>query len=244
MARPTVISLTSHRARFPGLAKCLKQLLNQSARPDLLILWLSEADAPFLPGEVLQLRQRGLDIRSCEDLGPYKKLVPARRSFPEAVIVTADDDILYPRHWARTLLAAHDRHPSDILCHRAHRIVLDQAGSICPYGEWGHDVQDAAARRASTDLLPTGVGGVLYPPGSLAPVADDARCFLDLCPTTDDLWFYWAGRLAGTRVRKVGPKLELRYVEGSQDVALWTRNRKTLNDRALKLLARKFGSPF
>ena len=44
---------------------------------------------------ITRLRRHGLDIRTTEDIGPYKKIIPALLAFPEAIIVTADDDIFY-----------------------------------------------------------------------------------------------------------------------------------------------------
>src|SRR5579864_6248399 len=88
-----VVSLTSYPPRFPTVALTLRCLLTQSIKPDHVILWIAHADEARLPPEVLALRALGLEIRSTEDLRSFKKIVPALRDFPDAFIVTADDDV-------------------------------------------------------------------------------------------------------------------------------------------------------
>jgi len=46
----------------------------------------------LLPADVLELAPFGLDIRPTEDIGPFTKIVPALKAFPDAFIATADDD--------------------------------------------------------------------------------------------------------------------------------------------------------
>jgi hypothetical protein len=168
----------------------------------------------------------GLEIRPCEELGSYKKLVPALEAFPHAYIATADDDAYYPRRWLERLVAGTDL--NTIVCHRANGITFDH-GIIAPYLEWRFNALDGA------DILPVGVGGVLYPPGSLARTVTDRR-FLALCPSGDDLWFYWMGRLAGSRVKKVGHKHRDITWPGSQQHSLMADNLAGTNDEMIAAL--------
>jgi hypothetical protein len=186
------------------------------------------------------MRERGLEIRTCDDLRSYKKLIPAIEAFPDAFIATADDDIYYRRDWLETLVRRSKI--GIITCHRAHRIKRNPDGRIAPYLQWDFDIQHRAAREPSTDILPTGVGGMLYPPGSLAPIVTDRSKFQQLCPDGDDLWFYWCARMAGTNFRKVGGMMRLITWEGSQQSSLWTSNEAGGNDRMIAALEREFGN--
>ena len=47
-------------------------------------------------------------------------------------------------------------------------------------------------------IIQTGVGGVLYPPGSLKKEMIDEALFTRLAPTADDIWF-WAAAVANGR---------------------------------------------
>lgn len=237
-----IISLTSYPPRFGSLHLTLACLLDQSVRPDRVMLWIAHNDMGQLPGSVTSLRARGLEIRACDDLRSYKKLIPALEEYPHGWIVTADDDIYYRRDWLAELVEGQDG-TADVTCHRGHRIGFSADGSIGPYSEWDRNVQDAAARRPSTDLVPTGVGGVLYPPNALDPRVTDRALFQSLCPDGDDLWFYWCARMAGTRHRKIGGRHWPISWAGTQESSLWNDNELGGNDAAIAALTNEFGYP-
>lgn len=235
-----IVSLTSYPARFATLHLTLRPLLAQDVAPDRVILWIAHDDAVLIPDEVRALMLHGLDIRECDDIKSYKKLIPAITAFPNAFIATADDDLYYPPGWLGEMVDAWLVEPA-IVCRRAHRLVRSADGSIAPYLQWQADVQDERARHPSTDILPTSGGGVLYPPRSLHPRITDRAAFERLCPDGDDLWFYWCARMAGTPVRKVGGRMKLITWAGSQGESLWSDNRRGGNDRMIRALIDEFG---
>jgi hypothetical protein len=237
-----IISLTSYPARFGSLHFTLACLLDQSVKADRAILWIAHQDLNKLPPEVRDLEQRGLEIRACDELRSFKKLIPALEVFPDAFIATADDDVYYPRDWLETLVAGVQK--GVVTCYRAHRMMRAAGGELAPYSMWVNDVQDRGARQPSIDLLPTGAGGILYPPQSLDPRVTDASLYQRHCPNGDDLWFYWCARLAGTRHRKVGGKLQLVPWPDSQQSSLWSTNEAGGNDRMIAGLQSAFGRTF
>jgi hypothetical protein len=240
LPRPLVVSLTSYPARYPTLGLTLSTLLTQRVRPDATILWLGEGHADRLPEEVLALRSRGLEVRETRDLRSFTKIAPALLAFAEANIVTADDDLYYEDGWLESLVEAARAAPSDVIARRAHRIAL-QDGRPLPYAEW-----EWSLRRAMRGPLvfPTGVAGVLYPPGSLHEEASRDDVFLDLCPTSDDVWLWWMHRLAGATANKIGGRPRLLEWPGSQEVNLRQGNlREPGNDRAVAAMMRRYGLP-
>jgi hypothetical protein len=216
-----IVSLTSYPPRFATLRFTLGTLLDQTVKPDRIILWIASADMAGLP-EIPD----GVEVRECDDCRSFKKLVPALEAFPDAFMVTADDDVCYPPNWLETLLAANDG--SSIVCNHARRV------SGRPYHEWPSRV---VAPAPSSDLMPTGIGGVLYPPRSLHSMVTDRSAFMSLCPTGDDLWFYACARRAGTKVRTISKPLRLIPWRGSQKVALFDDNEAGENDKMLANLA-------
>ena len=56
-----------------------------------------------LTPEILSLRDHGLQIEPCQDLRSYTKLVHTVERWPDAFIITADDDQYYPNDWIRIL---------------------------------------------------------------------------------------------------------------------------------------------
>ena len=235
-----MVSLTSYPARFPTLHLTLGCLLDQSIQADRTILWIALDDLDRLPASVRKLEGNGLEIRPCEDLGSFKKLIPALEAFPDAFIATADDDLQYPRNWLEALMSGSEE--GVISCQRAHRMKWSPDGELLPYLKWDFAVQDDEARKPSIDILPTGVGGILYRPHCLDPRVTNRKLFLRLCPGGDDLWFYWCARVAGTRYRKVGGAFRIISWPGTQDSSLWSSNAAGGNDRMIRALEAEFGT--
>jgi hypothetical protein len=234
-----ILSLTSYPPRFPTLRRALDSLVNQTVAPDRILLWIADDDFAELPNEVRQLECRGVEIRSCADLKSYNKLIPALETFPEAFIATVDDDVRYPPDMLERLVGGSE--PSVITCNRAHRIKRRSDGTLAPFAEWEFNVADKAARGPSTDIMSIGAGGVLYPPRALHPMVGNEAMFGRLCPHGDDLWFYWCARAVGTRYKKVGDRMMLPLLRGSQEVNLWARNSDGGNDRMIAALEAELG---
>ena len=180
----------------------LYSLLQQSFVPDGILLWLASEQFPerekSLPEKVLALRKAGISILWCENLHSYKKLVPAIRRYPKDVIVTADDDLFYHRHWLRNLYADHLKSPTCVIGHRLHRISFDENGAIAPYKEWTKNIK--SLQPSFLNLATTG-SGALFPPGSLHSDVLSSESFLKLAPSADDIWFWAMAVLNGTRIK-------------------------------------------
>jgi hypothetical protein len=235
---PLIVTLTSYPPRFQTLHLTLKCLLSQSLRPDRVILWIAHEDLSLLPNDVLDLRQDGLEIRGSTDLRSYKKIIPALAEFPDAYLVTADDDVYYGREWLSLLCEDVDR-PNQIVCHRAHYIEYRPNGDIKPYAQWS---LEARRSRAGGVVFPTGVGGVLYAPQALSPETINVTAFQDLCPFADDIWLAWMGRANGAEYRLVAKPWRQITWSKSQDLSLAKRNLiGEENDIAIAAMQRRYG---
>jgi hypothetical protein len=169
-----------------------------------------------------------LTIAFCdEDLGPYKKFHYSLTAFPDSLLITADDDILYPPDMIDQLYRAWRREPQMVHCQRAHKIAFDRDGAILPYKYWDKATQD---EQASPLIMPTSGAGVLYFPGCFDPAVGDKEQFMRLAPRADDIWLKAMTLKHGVLCRKV-PDIrpwKARYVaiEHSQQVALKHENMK------------------
>ncbi len=240
---PLMVSLTSYGPRFPVLHLTLRSLLRQTVAPDQILLWIAQEDLARLPRKVLELSSAGITIRSCEDVRSYKKLVFALEEHPDAFIAIADDDVFYEPTWLEQLVRGYDPAEPTIVCGRAHRVRLGPDGHIAPYRAWEPAVTDEPSRRPSSDLLPTGCGGVLYPPRSLHPDVTRRELFEQLSPSADDLWFYWMARRAGSKYKVAGDKFRIIEWPREQQDSLFARNAAGENDRQIRLLEQRFGNP-
>jgi hypothetical protein len=236
-----IVSLTSYPPRFVTLFPTLQGLLSQTVRADRIILWVSHTDLDLLPGKIRALEKAGLEIRVTQDIGSYTKIIPALNKFPEAFIITADDDLYYRTSWIEDLVSGWNGSKNQIVCHRAHQIKFNEAGVPIPYTQWNLDIDDPAE---SVSIFPTSGAGILYPPGSLSPDVLDEASFKDLCPNADDVWLYWMGRKAGSTYKKTAGNHKIIMWPGSQKVALVYENFfGTGNDDKIKKMIHHYGWP-
>ncbi|WP_077146172.1 hypothetical protein [Sphingopyxis sp. KK2] len=220
-----VISLTSYPPRFVNLSKTLKSLLDQAVRADVVILWVAEADFPLLPADVLALRDAGLRIATCPDWRSYKKIVPALSMFPTSIIVTADDDVFYDRHWLDGLVKEHERYPDHVVGYRAHlAVVRKNEQGFEKYSSWPFNISATEDQGREKLIFPTGMGGILYPPNSLHAEVFDASLFMDICRDADDVWLFWMARMAGFPHRRVPSRFEEIIWGDPEDESLAAKN--------------------
>ncbi|MES1199324.1 MAG: glycosyltransferase family 2 protein [Pseudomonadota bacterium] len=239
---PLIVSLTSFPPRFATLAPTLKCLLSQTIGADAVVLWIAHDDAGRLPVEVKRLVAHGLAIRMCDDTRSFKKIIPALDAYPDAFIVTADDDVFYPSDWLEGFVRAYDPTRREIICRRAHMIRMRADGVPLPYRAWTYDV---AEELASPLLFPTGVGGVLFPPHALNADARDRAAFTRLCPNADDIWLYWMARRAGCNVRRIGARRAMITWPRSQGFSLQASNATWggANDAQIANMIAHYGFP-
>lgn len=121
--RQVVISFTSIPSRIESVWITAESLLRQNYKPDKIILWLSEEEFKnkAIPKQLLEQTYRGIEIRFCNNVQSYKKIVYTLKTYPEAIIVTVDDDVIYAESMLRELVKAYHEHPDCICAHRSHQ---------------------------------------------------------------------------------------------------------------------------
>lgn len=239
-----VVSLTSYPKRYSTLDLTIKSLLDQEVKPNLIVLWVTDKDLLQLPDKILRLQSDIFCVKECfRDIKSYKKIVPALELYPSATIVTADDDVYYPPSWLGSLVTISQSSSDAIVCWRAHSPRYHEDGRLKPYKEW--EWNTALTNAGAGTLFPTGVGGVLYPPGSLSPKVADIDTFMSLAPHADDVWLFFMGHLAGSDYRRVDGDFHLLTWPGSQSSSLMQQNvGKDENDLQIQALEKHFGTIF
>ena len=195
-----VVSMTSFPQAIPFAINAIRSILKGSVLPDKLVLYLTFSQFGYagIPEELKHLSDSSaiFEIRDyARDIRSYRKLIPALIDFPDAIIVTVDDDVWYHRHMLRDLLNLHSQLPHAVLAHRAKRIAPGK-----PYRKWKkYRWYDFVFKRIHNDFvnLQTGVGGVLYPPHSLRKDMLDVELFTKVAPSCDDIWFWAAAVVNG-----------------------------------------------
>ena len=138
-----IISLTSYGNKLQLLYLTIESLLHQTVKPNKIILWLDQTKYTEYDSIPLALRmqeKRGLEIKYCEDVKSYTKLIPALLNYPDSIIISADDDIIYPIDFVERLFKAYRQDSSKIYFYRGHYILFDKNGTPKPYLEWLKEV--------------------------------------------------------------------------------------------------------
>ena len=227
-----IVSLTSFPQRIGRIWIVIESIIRQKNKPDRIILRLSLNQfktLELLPKKLLNLQKRGLEIRLCnDDLRSHKKYYYAFQEFPHDVIITLDDDVIYNSNLIKHLLRTHKKFPFAIICNHASKINIKNK-QILPYARWTNIKKEIGP---TNEIMPIGVGGVLYPPDSMYKDVTDVNTFKEYCINADDIWLNFMCRLKGTLVVKTKYKSNYLPVINLNNSALNTSNiHGGLNDK-------------
>ncbi|MGN1124806.1 MAG: glycosyltransferase [Candidatus Gastranaerophilaceae bacterium] len=229
-----IVSLTSFPARFAKLHLVIESILRQTMKPDKIILYFDDDidDLKELPENIKSLKKYGVKIEKREGgIKPHKKYYYAIKEHPESIIITIDDDILYPKNLIEELYRVHKKFPNSVVATRSHKILFNVDGSIKKYNDW--DWVSNLEGVPSLQLMATGCGGVLYPAHCMDDKVLDMQLLLKLSPNADDLWLKVMQILHHTPVVNCNQNVRKKrvVVDGSQDETLNSSNvYKNVND--------------
>ncbi|MDM8226304.1 glycosyltransferase [Parasutterella secunda] len=224
---PIAITLTSYPARIKKVNEVIHSLLQQTLTPNKIILWLAESQFPggfrSLPQQLTSIVSDTFEIRWTDDLRSFKKLLPSLTEFKDYILVTADDDILYPKTWLEKLYLSYLANVNDriVWCHRAH-VIETTVRSVLPYSRWPKCIYYADS--PSFRLFCTTGGGVLYPPNCFSNEVFNPK-YASITPTCDDIWFHAMLVLNNYKVGLVPkPFVQIEVIESTQSETLFQKN--------------------
>ena len=228
---PIIVTLTTIPERIDRVYLAVETLLKQSIKPDRLILWVKKSDFSLeklsnknrYTKKLIQQKLRGLQIEFCEDLFSYSKIIHTLKKYPGAIIVTADDDLYYKKHWLKELYESYIIDSDYIHCHMARYIIRASSNSLQTVFNWNKELKNL--EYPSYNNFPYSGAGCLFPPGSLHQEVFNKEVFLEISPYCDDAWFK-----AMTIMKKVKSKQiksstsTLRIIPGTTSKTLVSRN--------------------
>lgn len=191
-----IASLTSYPPRMNTIHLAIRSILAQRTLPDKVVLWLYEGDFPHreadLPDTLMHLVGHDVVIRWVgENLKPHKKYYWALQEFTKDLVITFDDDLVYPNTYISELMEAHRNHPEAVVAVRTHLMMFNEDGTLKPYDQW---VYEAPARypsmlgRPSMRLFATSGAGTLFPPNIMPPETFDMEAICATSLNADDVW--------------------------------------------------------
>lgn len=231
---PVIVSLTSFPARIHRVWLVIECILRQTVKPDRIILWLAKdqfQDINILPKNLLRLQSRGLEIRFAEgDLRSHKKYIYTMKLFPEACIITIDDDLFYRSTLVEEMLERHITNPKAIIAHYTHDMRYEIGGSILSYNNWETNVL------CGSHLFFGSGGGTLIPPHVMHPDVINGTLAVRLCPNADDVWLNAMARIQKTPIVHTAHKDILLPILLYRNITLYDTNETGGNDKQIKQL--------
>lgn len=232
-----IVSLASYVKRIRTLHICLESIFSQTLLPKKIILYLDTSVRPDeVPKEIEEYVKKGLEIVFVSaDIASHNKYYYAFQQFPDDVIITVDDDVIYDKDTFSNLFRTHQKYPRTVCATRVTCMMFDDKHNIRSYNDWLSECKQL--RYPSKRLLAVGVGGILYPPHIFPMETFEKKQIIRLAITADDIWLkvmqlknnipvVWTGQLP-----QHPPS-----IPGTGDVGLWRTINKYENDKYINNL--------
>lgn len=195
-----IASLTTHPKRIDTVWITINSIINQSLQPDSVILWLAEEQFPNkyedLPFSLLQLQNRGLKIKFCDDLKSHKKYYYSLQEYPNELVALFDDDMFYPRDTIELLYKLHRNNPHDICVITTQLIVPTIYTNP---SNWKNPNVNQIIKHCNKAQIFSG-SGTLLKSNMLDEKVFDKEAIKKICPYADDLWLTFMARKIGTKI--------------------------------------------
>ncbi len=242
-----IVSLTTHGKRILSVHRTIESIFHQSHLANRVIMYVGDKEFQSpqqLPLILQKQMSRGLEVRFVRDQGPFTKLLPTMRENKNSVIITIDDDIIYPFNLLERLMNAHQAHPNAICGISVISLCIENGQVQTPFytrPNWNRP-QDLISK----NFLAQGFGGVLYPPNCFGEEVFNELVFSRLVPSADDAWFKAMSLLYNTPIVLVHGYYsvfdEQIVDEDTQDIGLRNINSKPgESERQLQNLFEHYG---
>ncbi|EPJ5820624.1 glycosyltransferase family 2 protein [Pluralibacter gergoviae] len=202
------INLTTTSERFELCSATLWSLLHQDRLPDKICLWVSKepylADkgVDVLPSCITDLLKFSsiLEVKFVENIGPYRKIIPALRNASDSeVIVYADDDVIYGKKWLLSLENTFIANKTKFIVASRIRIIKKNIFGINQnYNMYPIYFGDKSIK---SNFIITGVGGCILMKKHISELLINDDSFMSIAPKADDLWISKIIEVSGTEVK-------------------------------------------
>lgn len=111
-----IVSLASYSKRINTLHICLESIFSQTLMPKKIILYFDSSVEPNkVPKEVFSYVKKGLEIvYVSNDIASHNKYYYTFRNFPDDIVITVDDDVIYDKNTFLNLFQTHQNYPNAV----------------------------------------------------------------------------------------------------------------------------------
>lgn len=238
-----IVAFTSYPKRIQTVYKVLDSIINQTVIPDKIILYLSSLEFEKFENvpNLNKYEKYGFEIHWCEEnLKSHKKWFYAFSEYPDDIIITIDDDVIYKKTAIEVLIKYHKYFPKAVIARRTHLIVCDSDGAIASYEDWYGDCKMYVGV-PRMDLLAVGNAGILYPSHIFTQEVFNTNVFMKECQYGDDLWLKVMEVYRDIPVVLAEDSSDDIFLTEYQDSSLYTvHNSNGGNDKQLETLLKRY----
>lgn len=198
-----IVSVTSFPKRFDQLVLTLKSIIMQNIVPKKIVVYFgSDTCIEDISDDMNYLKKYNVEykIDSSMNLKGHKKYFYALKEFKNNIVITIDDDIIFPRTMIEELIKCYEKYPNAVCARRVHKITSKKS-CILPYNLW--DKEYCNIKKPSNRLFATTGAGTLYSPYVINHLVDstfDSDRIINLCLDADDVWMKCMETLSSIKV--------------------------------------------
>lgn len=232
-----IVSLTSFPKRINKVWLVIECILRQQIQPETILLYLSQDQFKTkkeLPSKLLTYEKKKiLKIRLMPgDYRSHKKYWYAIQEYPNKILITIDDDIIYHSKLISNLLFYHQKEPKSIIAEYCNNILWNDDNSVKAYSQWGYS-HLKTGEKGNHIFFGSG-GGTLFPLNSLKDADLSIDTIKRICPLADDIWLNAMIRKNGFDVLCANNRISVPTWFFLSDQKLSTQNNgDNLNDKQL-----------
>lgn len=232
-----IVSLASYSKRLDTLHFCLESIFSQTLMPKKILLYFDNSVcANMISEEINSYVKKGLEIIFVsDDIGSHNKYYYTFQNFPDDIIITVDDDVIYDQYTFSNLFQTHQKYSNTVCATRVTYITFDSNKSVSCYENWISEYDKL--RYPSKRLLAVGVGGILYPPHIFTEETFNKTDIIRFALTADDIWLKIMQLKNNISVVWTGQSPQHpTQIPNTQDSGLWRNVNKYKNDEYLQNL--------
>ena len=213
-----LISLTSWKKRIQNVPMVIQSILTGTKPPDKIVLNLSTEEFSLkdkeLPTYLLMLKETNkIEINWVkENTKAFKKIIPTMKLYPESIIISIDDDIIYPEFFVEKMVSKYN-----------------ETGNIITW--WDSKINN----------IPFVTGdSTLYDTEKLTPFIYEKLTQEIINSNADDIWYSWCIRQLGLNITPITNYKSAKYFCHFNDIDRLSNGQYT-NKNTIDIITKTYG---
>ena len=213
-----IVSLTSWKKRIQNVPMVIQSILTGTKPPDKIVLNLSTDEFLLkdkeLPTYLLMLKETNkIEINWVkENTKAFKKIIPTMKLYPESIIISIDDDIIYPEFFVEKMVSKYN-----------------ETGNIITW--WDSKINN----------IPFVTGdSTLYDTEKLTPFIYEKLTQEIINSNADDIWYSWCIRQLGLNITPITNYKSAKYFCHFNDIDRLSNGQYT-NKNTIDIITKTYG---